>query len=93
MQNRCVSCPDLQINGNQNELVTKFNFLGLALQSNQSWNKHINHIFLKVSKTIGIIHRLKFVYPLSVLLTFYNRPYSNGNGNVNENGGVGNGRN
>ena len=72
MHNKSVSYPDLQINGNKIERVTEFNFLGLVLQSNVSWNKHINHISLKVSKAIGIIHRLKSVYPLSVLLTFYN---------------------
>ena len=68
MHNKSVSYPDLQINGNKIERVTEFNFLGLVLQSNLSRNKHINHISLKVSKAIGIIHRLKSVYPLSVLL-------------------------
>ena len=72
MHNKSVSYPGLQINGNKIERVTEFNFLGLVLQSNLSWNKHINHISLKVSKAIGIIHRLKSVYPLSVLLTLYN---------------------
>ena len=72
MHNKSVSYPDLQINGNKIERVTEFNFLGLVLQSNVSWNKHINHISLKVSKAIGIIHRLNSVYPLSVLLTLYN---------------------
>ena len=72
MHNKSVSYPDLQINGNKIERVTEFNFLGLVLQSNLSWSKHINHISLKVSKAIGIIHRLKSVYPLSVLLTLYN---------------------
>ena len=54
--NRSVSYPDLQINGNKIERVTEFNFLGLVLQSNLSWNKHINHISLKISKAIGIIY-------------------------------------
>ena len=71
MHNRSVSYPDLQINGNKIERVTEFNFLGLVSQSNLSWNKHINHISLKVSNAIGIIHRLKSVYPLSVLLSLY----------------------
>ena len=78
--NRSVSYPNLQINSNKIERVTEFNFLGLVLQSNLSWNKHINHISLKVSKAIGIIYRLKSVYPLAVLLTLYNTlvlPYFN----------------
>ena len=61
-----VTYPDLQLNGNKIERVTQFNFLGLILQSNLSWNKHVNHISLKMSKTIGILYRLKSVYPLSV---------------------------
>ena len=72
MHNRSVSYTDLQINGNEIERVTEFNFLSLVLPSNLSWNKHINPISLKVSKAIGIIHRLKSVYPLSVFFTLYN---------------------
>ena len=48
------------------------NYLGLILQANLSWNKHISHISLKVSKTIGILNRLKSIYPRKVLLTLYN---------------------
>ena len=43
-----------------------------SIQSNLSWNKHINPISLKVSKTIGMLYRLKSVYPLKVLQTLYN---------------------
>ena len=78
--NRSVSHPNLQINGNKIERVTEFNFLGLVLQSNLILNIHLNHISLKVSKTIEIIYRLKSVYPLAVLLTLYNTlvlPYFN----------------
>ena len=75
-----VVYPELQINGNNIERVTRFILGGLLLESNLSWNKHINHISLKVSKAIGIVYRLKSVYPLSVLLTLYNTlvlPYFN----------------
>ena len=72
MRNKFVSYPDLQINGNTIERVTQFNFLGLILQESLSWDKHINHISLKVSKAIGIFYRLKSIYPHRVLLTLYN---------------------
>ena len=72
LHKKVVTYPDLQLNGNKIERVTQFNFLGLILQSNLSWNKHVNHISLKVSKTIGTLYRLKSVYPLKVLLTLYN---------------------
>ena len=80
LHKKVVTYPDLQLNGNKIERVTQFNFLGLILQSNLSWNKHVNHISLKVSKTISILYRLKSVYPLKVLLTLYNTlmlPYFN----------------
>ena len=45
-----------------------------------SWNLHINHISLKISKAIGILYRLKTIYPQLVLQTLYNTlilPYFN----------------
>ena len=50
------------------------------LESNMSWNLHINHISLKNSKAIGILYRLKTIYPQLVLQTLYNTlilPYFN----------------
>ena len=41
---KSVIYPELQINGTNIESVTQFNFLGLILESNLSWNKHINTI-------------------------------------------------
>ena len=55
-------------------------YLYLRVFHRGQWNKHINHISLKVSKAIGILYRLKSVYSLSVLLTLYNTlvlPYFN----------------
>ena len=72
MHQKAVNYPDLYLNGNKIERVTQFNYLGLILQANLSWNKHISHISLKVSKTIGILNRLKSIYPRKVLLTLYN---------------------
>ena len=48
LHKKVVTYPDLQLNGNKIERVTQFIFLGLILQSNLSWNKHFNHISLKV---------------------------------------------
>ena len=76
MHQKAVTYPDLYLNGNKIERVTPFNYLGLIPQANLSWNKHIiykcSHISLKMSKTIGILNRLKSVYHRKVLLTLYN---------------------
>ena len=70
--NRSVTYPVLQMDRKPIERVAQFNFLGLILQSNLTWSKHINHVSLKISKTIGILYRLKAIYPLAVLQTLYN---------------------
>ena len=54
------------------ERVTQFNFLGVILHSHMTWNKHINHISMKIARSIGILYRLRNVYPESVLITIYN---------------------
>ena len=37
-----------------------------------NWITHINYIASKISRTVGILYRLKDIYPQSVLLTLYN---------------------
>ena len=41
------------------------------LHSHMTWNKHINHISMKIARSIGILYRLRNVYPESVLITIY----------------------
>ena len=67
-----MNYPVLTINNVEIERVTHFNFLGLVLDSQLNWKKHLDHISLTISKIIGILHRLKFVYPETVLLILYN---------------------
>ena len=67
-----MNYPVLTINNVETERVTHFNFLGLVHDSQLNWKKHLDHISLKISKIIGILHRLKFVYPKTVLLMLHN---------------------
>ena len=69
---RHVIYPSLNINNVKIERVTQFNFLGLILSSQLSWKNHIQFISNKISKVIGVLYRLKDVYPQSVLLMLYN---------------------
>ena len=69
---RNVIYPNLKVNNNNIESVTEFNFLGVILHSHVTWNKHINHISMKIARSIGILYRLRNVYPESVLVTIYN---------------------
>ena len=54
------------------ERVTNFNFLRLTLSSTLSWKQHINKISLKISKSIGVLYRLRDIYPRAVLQNLYN---------------------
>ena len=69
---RNVIYPNLKVNNSNIERVTQFNFLGAILHSHMTWNKHINHISMKITRSIGILYRLRNVYPESVLITIYN---------------------
>ena len=69
---RKVVFPDLKINNITIDRVTDFKFLGLIISSNLKWNKHIDHISIKVSKVIGIMFCLKYIVPCDVLQTLYN---------------------
>ena len=54
------------------ELVQSFNFLGIMLNEALSWKNHIAMVSNKISKVIGILYRLKYVFLESVLFTLYN---------------------
>ncbi len=54
------------------ERVYKLNFLGLTLNENLNWKNHINKISNKISKTIGILNKLKHFLPLKTEILYYN---------------------
>ena len=45
-------------------------FLGLTLEQNLSYRKHIFNISNKISKSLGIIHKLQHTLPSYILLTY-----------------------
>ena len=52
--------------------VTQVNFLCIVLSSNLKWNKHTENVSKKISRAIGVMYRLKQIYPHAVvLLTLY----------------------
>ena len=64
--------PNLHINNHQIDRVTDFNFLGITLDENLSWNKHTQKISNKISRNIGCLNRLKNFLPLYTLKLLYN---------------------
>ena len=45
----------------------EFNFLGLIIDANLNWKAHLNAIGTKVSRIIGLLHKLKYLFPKKVL--------------------------
>ena len=61
-------------NSNTSQPLEKKNYiryLGILIDSNLSWKFHIDYVCQKVSKTIGIIAKLRHFVPRHVLLTLY----------------------
>ena len=55
---KTVIYPDLKINNIFIVRVVGFKFLGLIIDSDLKWHKHIEHISFKISKVIGIMSRI-----------------------------------
>ena len=52
--------------------VNVVNFLGVLIDCDLKWNSHINHVRNKMSKSIGILYKLKSYVPQSILISLYN---------------------
>ena len=57
--NKTVPNLKLSINGRKIDQVTRFNFLGLHLNSQLTWHTHIDEISKKNSHVTGIIYKCK----------------------------------
>ena len=63
--------PDLQIYGSKLKYVTEFNFLGIVFDENLNWNLHTQKISNKISRTVGLLSRLKRTLPQNTLRLIY----------------------
>ena len=54
------------------EKVTYFDFFGLRVSDTLKWQGHTNKVANKISKSIGVMSRLKHVLKPSTLVTIYN---------------------
>ncbi len=53
------------------ERVLQFNFLGLTLDENLNWKDCIDKISNEISKTIGILNKLKYFMPIKIKILSY----------------------
>ena len=63
--------PCLVINNTLIERVTEFNFLGLTVNEYMNWNSHVQKIANKISRTLGVMNRLKRYLPISAMKLMY----------------------
>ena len=54
------------------ERIKDFNFLGITINENLSWNSHLNNLNRKLSRICGTLNRLKHFLPPFILKTIYN---------------------
>ena len=63
--------PHLTINDTVIERVTEFNFLGLTINEFMNLNSHSSNISNKISRTLGVMNRLKRYLQFSALKLIY----------------------
>ena len=69
---RKVNIPVLKINDTIIECVENFDLLGIMFNQNMNWKTHIRKLSNKISRTLGILNRLKYILPLNIKLLIYN---------------------
>ena len=52
--------------------VPQGSIVGLIIDSNLNWKAHLNAISTKISRIIGLLHKLKYIFPKQVLHSIYN---------------------
>jgi hypothetical protein len=70
----------IEIDGVSIQFVREFNYLGIYFDCNITWKTHIKHIFNKISRTSGVLTKLKQYLPTEALKLLYNSlifPYLN----------------
>ena len=63
---------NLKINDENLKQETSSKYLGVLIDDKLNWKHHINQLNTKLSKSIGILYRLRHLIPKSTLVTLYN---------------------
>ena len=67
-----ITMPNIFIDNVAIECVPNFNFSGVHYNKNLSWKPHITHISNLITKSVGVLNRLKNILPTSIKLMIYN---------------------
>ena len=69
---KIVPTLELKINDSSIDQVSTFNFLGLHINSQLTWQTHTDENSKKISRVIGLIYKLQYILPQKILLSLYN---------------------
>ena len=72
MPQKKIHLPVIQIDNTPIEFVDEFNFLGIIIDKHICFKQHVTYVSNKLSKTNGILNRVKHFFPSEVLLILYN---------------------
>ena len=72
MSQRVAPLLHFDLNESPIEYIHEFNFLGLTLDSSLSFKFHLIKIGNKISRVIGLLHKLKHIFPSYLLRMIYN---------------------
>ena len=72
MPQKSIQTPIIIIDNIVIECVDSFNFLGIYLGKYINWKRHTDYIASKISKSIGILNRLKHILPTEIEIMIYN---------------------
>ena len=68
--NKVMPNLDLNINGSTIDQVSTFKFLGLHINSQLTWQTHINEISKRISRVIGLLYKMQNILPKHILLSY-----------------------
>lgn len=62
---------DIYLNRSKISRVDEFKYLGLLIDSNLTWNSHVNHVLKKLGPYVGIFRKISFVCSENVKKMLY----------------------
>ena len=67
-----LNIPQIKMMETQVQCVDSFDFLGITIDQHLNWKAHVDKISSTISRSLGILNKLKYFLPLSAKIKIYN---------------------